>query len=687
MASWAIKETFHRVASQPGSTDKKWNRDELIRCRATGTEIKAEIDLKGQVHPVFADWIDTKPEFLQELEQPILLAGKILEAVGLPWLSDFLIEDIFDDDYLGRERSASSKSIFTHRESITPHSIVRHHRDSPAPREKQKKWMRSTRNILRDEFPNLVQWQIDKDIFRKRGWNGYTCRHPRGNLSLSEIDKYETIEEFDRLSLYPGSRNLTILVMAEYPARLRELRQQGQARSEEYLITAFMVTVTILHELGHAIYWRDRRSLTRDFREPFYGGDLEMELGDSFVAAIFGGWVPVPVRQLSKLRKEFSFADGVAWRQALNWDHHRMRPKYRAHYSISVDYIARLFTEASWSTAPDEVAALIRPQSLTGNSIALRTIGLDASLTQNNKHATAAIADFHCEGHGWVWNRRSGAWFRIPQYDGCVYPELELPMAGEGVVCEPVVRELPPMTATRDSPPPPPNPLPAVERNTKEIARLSMDLITGDEVGIPLQTEVRVRGGDGLPSPLQSPLKTRGATGAKTTPGKASPRKFALVSPTTKTTRPLSVGSSALTCSMGVNKPRKRDRARTLPLARKRAVGGQEPQAREPPSPSSSPSPSPQQVKQQHPKAKHAGKPKPPQRKRVGKADGGADGGGGNASCNRAGGCREPDAANHSRGEISVDELKKRLSQLIGVSLTELEKLFDGPACMSAGVE
>jgi hypothetical protein len=38
------------------------------------------------------------------------------------------------------------------------------------------------------------------------------------------------------------------------------------------------------------------------------------------------------------------------------------------------------------------------------------------------------------------------------------------------------------------------------------------------------------------------------------------------------------------------------------------------------------------------------------------------------------------------RGEISVDELKKRLSQLIGVSLTELEKLFEAPQYGSAGV-
>ncbi|KAJ8104542.1 hypothetical protein ONZ43_g7799 [Nemania bipapillata] len=469
MAYWAIKESFHRVATQPGSIVKKWDRDELVRCRATGTEITTDINLKGEAHPIFADWIETEPEFLIELEQPILLASKILEAVGLPWLSDFLIDDIFDKDYPGRERNSFSRLTPGYRESDTPHSIVRHHRDPPVPRERQRKWMRSTEIVLRDEFPSLVQWQIDKDIFQQKGWNGYTCRHPRGNLPLSEIDKYEMIEEFDSLSLHEGSRNLTILVMAEYPARLRELRRQGKARSEEYLITAFMLTVTILHELGHAIYWRDRRSLTRDLREPFYGGDLEMELGDSFVASIFGGWIPVPVRQLSNLRQDFSFADGIAWRQALNWDHHRMRPKYRAHYSIPIDYIVRLFNEESWSMAPDEIPALIRPQSLAGSSTALQTIGLDASMAREGKHATAAIADFHCSGHGWVWNRRPGAWFRIPQYDGCVFPELELPMAGEGAICEPIAQGPLEMTASRYSPPPSPSLL--VERNMIEAGR------------------------------------------------------------------------------------------------------------------------------------------------------------------------------------------------------------------------
>lgn len=71
--------------------------------------------------------------------------------------------------------------------------------------------------------------------------------------------------------------------------------------------------------------------------EPFYGTDLEMELGSSLVANIFGGWVPVPVKDPVKFREKPTLESGLAWRQHLDWKYHRMRPKYRAHYSIPVE--------------------------------------------------------------------------------------------------------------------------------------------------------------------------------------------------------------------------------------------------------------------------------------------------------------------------------------------------------------
>jgi hypothetical protein len=71
--------------------------------------------------------------------------------------------------------------------------------------------------------------------------------------------------------------------------------------------------------------------------EPYYGADLEMELGSSLVAHIFGGWIPVPIKDPVKFRDKPTFDLGIAWRQHLSWESHRIRPKYRAQYSISIE--------------------------------------------------------------------------------------------------------------------------------------------------------------------------------------------------------------------------------------------------------------------------------------------------------------------------------------------------------------
>lgn len=76
-------------------------------------------------------------------------------------------------------------------------------------------------------------------------------------MGLEEIDVFETIVGFDRRATSEDSshggrkqkyRSLSVLVMAEFPARLQELRRVGREGGEEYLLTAFMATVTILHE-------------------------------------------------------------------------------------------------------------------------------------------------------------------------------------------------------------------------------------------------------------------------------------------------------------------------------------------------------------------------------------------------------------------------------------------------------
>ncbi|KAI6091354.1 hypothetical protein F4821DRAFT_200353 [Hypoxylon rubiginosum] len=433
-----------QFSTQPGSTPKRWDKKELRRCGAIGTTKSRHLNLRGEVHPVFTNWVDIDPELERELEQPLLLASRLLEDAGLPWVSDFLAHDIFTENYPGRNPSCRCSFGYTppgNSREVVPKTIVRHHRASWATPEHTDEWTRDTKRQLEGKMADALTWQLDADMHREKGWVGYTCRHPRCELPLDELDRYENIEWWDRGYEESRWRKLTILLTTEFPARMAELRRQGKDHSEEYLLTAFMATMTILHELGHAVYWKDRRALTRDLREPYYGADLEMELGDSFVASIFGGWVPVPIKDLTQLREGLEFSNGIAWRQVLSWDAHRLRPKYRAHYSIPVAYVARLFSEESWREAGGNILRdVIRPKDL---ETCFSGIGIDHQISVNSQYATAARADFHCVGQGWRWNRLPGAPFRIPQYDGYLCPDLDLPIATDDVIEE--ARPLPPL--------------------------------------------------------------------------------------------------------------------------------------------------------------------------------------------------------------------------------------------------
>ncbi|KAK0744148.1 hypothetical protein B0T18DRAFT_328670 [Schizothecium vesticola] len=340
-----------------GWVPKDWDAVELTRCRARGTPINSPPTLRGEIHPLFHNWIfssssrpssssssstvssttasSVDPSLIKALTPPLLLATRILTTVGLPWLSEFHIDDIFDEAYPGRLPDTTTP------EEQTPSVIPRHH-ISPTladPRTK-KKWHASTARDLEVRLARQICWQLDPDMFREKGWVGYTCRH-RGEQMVAldaTLDRPSMIHAGDEAARERGEKGrlMTVLVMEEYTTRMCELARQGRGGGEEYLLTAFMMAVTVLHELGHAIYWRDLRAVNRRMTEPYFGGDLEMELGDSFVASLFGGWTPVPVAADDEFCASGTFEQGIAWRQHLTWDHHRTRPRYRAHYSIPV---------------------------------------------------------------------------------------------------------------------------------------------------------------------------------------------------------------------------------------------------------------------------------------------------------------------------------------------------------------
>ncbi|KAI0183203.1 hypothetical protein EV127DRAFT_447664, partial [Xylaria flabelliformis] len=204
-----------------------------------------------------------------------------------------------------------------------------------------------------------------------------------------------------------------------------------------------------------------------------------------------------------------------------------------------------------------------------------------------------------------------------------MYPELEILPAREDVVCEPIVKEHGQMVITRHL-----KPLDlslAVESSLKD----------GEAgvTGAKRTAEGKQEGsGDVLSLSLTSLSKANAAAGTTTVKlslrkSEYGPQKFAPTSPATKIPRP--IFNRPPVPNMGASKPRKRTRAE-------------------------------RQVSNEDENIPYT-----------------------------LGGCKEDDDNNvgsHDRSEISVDELKKRLSQLIGVSQTELERLFDGPPCRSPGV-
>ncbi|KAK3997395.1 hypothetical protein QBC44DRAFT_303600 [Cladorrhinum sp. PSN332] len=419
-------------SSGGGGYLKNWDDAELVRCGALDTNITSNPNLSNPIHPLFSNFTVSAgddPTLLGELTLPLRLATLLLQCAGLPWLSEFFIQDIFSPTYPGYDPDLQTPSV-----------IVRHHKASS---HKKAQWIKSTSERLLSIPPSEIEWRLDSDILPTYGWVGYTARQQQQQqqqqqsssgsgswsgsgpgIQLARNDTPQNIKQSDfETSFYlrKKSRCLTVLVMEQYASHLRWL-EKG---SEEWLFTAFMCCGTLLHEIGHVVYWKSFRAMNKRMTEPYFGGDLEMELGDSFVASIFGGWVPVPVEndRFGFRREGGRFRGGLSWRQHLCWDWHRVRPCWRVGYSIRVDYIAALFDMENWTRYEACPDMLIRPWTLPESCY--RSTTLDLGVTEAGLHASAALPDYDDDdGHGQcVWKRRPAADFRIPLYRGLVISE------------------------------------------------------------------------------------------------------------------------------------------------------------------------------------------------------------------------------------------------------------------------
>ncbi|KAK4221737.1 hypothetical protein QBC38DRAFT_117539 [Podospora fimiseda] len=392
---------------------KNWDDADLIRCGALHTNIYSYPTLNNPIHPLFTNFTVPPGDdytLISELFPSLRLATLLLQSSGLPWLSEFFISDIFSPLYPGFDHLLK-----------TPTVITRHHSASWATPQQKYEWINSTHHILLSSaffLPDEIQWRLDPDILSRHGWVGYTARHQHfssSGLNISLNDHPDCVLQSDKSTislLKKTSRCMTILIMREYALHLRYL----STGSEEWLFTAFMCACTLLHEIGHLVYWKDFRAINKKMTEPYFGDDLEMELGDSFVSSIFGGWCPVPIENRFGFTNEGGrFRGGLGWRQFLRWGAGGKRPRWRVGYSVRVDYIAALFDIQNWRNYETCPELLIRPWTLPESCSKSTTI--IPGVTEAGLHASAALPDYEDDKDGnCVWKRRPAADFRIPLY-------------------------------------------------------------------------------------------------------------------------------------------------------------------------------------------------------------------------------------------------------------------------------
>lgn len=106
-----------------------------------------------------------------------------------------------------------------------PETIIRHRRASWWSRGLEVKWLQRTDRWLRRDLGPALKWHLD-------GSGATSC-----NSSVSHIAR-----------LQGGKDDYNVYIPAELPERLATLRRTGGVGGEEYLWTAFMTCMALLHE-------------------------------------------------------------------------------------------------------------------------------------------------------------------------------------------------------------------------------------------------------------------------------------------------------------------------------------------------------------------------------------------------------------------------------------------------------
>ncbi len=318
------------------------------------------------------------------------LASRLIE-VSMPYLSNFLPSDQIHQDLTPRMRNADgsySGYTISLRESVLAEDL------------------QQTRVEL-DTIANTIFWQVNYEMYRTLSWIGITRTVYDGPRPWGEIAPEETMSNDDDLKTRGFTRRpLTIGIMGEYVIALRQFPPD----SEAHLRATFLAAITMIHEIGHAVFHQDFRSLDYDPNygyEPWVGNDRLAELGLSYIGWIFGGYNPNTCA-IGSVDHPWSFKDPLAWYKQFTIDE---QPLYETAYSVGIQYMEEVLSTDFWNSLGD-------PNAAEFSKNARRKLEPPTDSIRP-KPATAMLPQ-------WKWTRSQGVVWKIKFHDRRAEGRLEV---------------------------------------------------------------------------------------------------------------------------------------------------------------------------------------------------------------------------------------------------------------------
>ncbi|PBP15537.1 hypothetical protein BUE80_DR013723 [Diplocarpon rosae] len=275
------------------------------------------------------EYWDVSDDDYSTLKQSMLLASNLLRA-GLPFLMNYAptyrAYDLLRDKQAAIHASAAAYQI----DQAGYGSLSED----------------ETLTELRD-IAQVIKWQLNHTIAEHQRWVGVTRLvtddeyGPRPWVDLLVKDVEASDQELKSQGF--ARRFLIIGIMKEYVDALKKFPQDSQ----EYLRATFLAAVTMTHEIAHAVWHQDYRSMENDYAgfEPYYDNHCVSELGLSFVAYIFGGYCPFTTDR----GVPTDFSSALCWEKVATTDKADVDLLFRTDYSISTSYIELVLSQELWN--------------------------------------------------------------------------------------------------------------------------------------------------------------------------------------------------------------------------------------------------------------------------------------------------------------------------------------------------